>query len=147
MVFYYELVDNADPTKYAPFKKHVEDAGWDLKSYLTDGPVEIPAKGSATIPTAVRLKFPDGYVALIKSRSGLSVNNSVEHGAGVVDSSYEGLIMVKLHNHGSEPFVVEDAMRIAQVLFVPIYCGALMNINEKNNTERGSAGFSSTGLF
>lgn len=146
MVFYYELIDNADQSIHAPTKKHIEDAGWDLPAYLPNGPHIIPARGSTAIPTAIKTHFPDGYVAMIKSRSGLSVKNNIEHGAGICDSNFKSNIIVKLYNHGDQEFIVEDGMRIAQLLFIPIYAGPIMNFNEKNNLERGEKGFGSSGI-
>lgn len=146
MVFNYSLHPEADATKHAPFKKTLKDAGFDVPAFLPDGPVCIPAKGSIVIPTAIKTYFPATHVALVRSRSGLSVKHDIEIGAGVIDSGFEATIRIKLYNHGDTGFVVEDGMRIAQILFVQIYCGPLPELQEETYV-RGEKGFGSSGLF
>ena len=148
MSFYYKLHPEANLQKHGPKKQRNSDAGSDIPAYLPDGDITIPARGSAVIPTAITTEFPSEYVAIIKSRSGLSVRNNIEVGAGVVDSSYTGLIMIKLYNHGDIPFVVKDGMRIAQLLLLSIYNKPLeIKETELSVTDRGDLGFGSTGLF
>jgi deoxyuridine 5'-triphosphate nucleotidohydrolase len=144
MVFYYSLHENADPEKHKPFRKHDNDAGWDLPAFLPDGPVTIPAKGNVVIPTAIITHFPDSYVGLIRSRSGLAVKHSIEIGAGVIDSGWASELAIKLYNHGDEDYVIEDSMRIAQILFVPIYGGPIQ-LKQETEFIRGTQGFGSTG--
>ena len=86
MVFNYSLHPEADATKHAPFKKTLKDAGFDVPAFLPDGPVCIPAKGSIVIPTAIKTHFPATHVALVRSRSGLSVKHNIEIGAGAASA-------------------------------------------------------------
>lgn len=146
MVFNYSLHPEADATKHAPFKKTLKDAGFDVPAFLPEGSVIIPPRRSVLIPTAIKTHFPATHVALVRSRSGLSVKHNIEIGAGVLDSSWEGFCKIKLYNHGDTGFVVEDGMRIAQILFVQIYCGPLPELQEDTHV-RGEQGFGSSGLF
>jgi dUTP pyrophosphatase len=74
------------------------------------------------------------------------VKNSLEIGAGVIDSGFTQTLSVKLHNHSDQDFTVENGMRIAQILFMPIYCGPVTLFEEPANI-RGEQGFGSSGLY
>lgn len=68
------------------------------------------------VPTGIRIKIPDGCYARIASRSGLTVKNGIEVGAGVIDRDYDGEIRVVLFNHGNRPFRIYQGYRIAQLI-------------------------------
>jgi dUTP pyrophosphatase len=146
MAFQFSISSQADTNKHGLAKKRYDDAGWDIPAYLPEGPTIIPARSSALIPTAIKTHFPASHVALVRARSGLSVKNNIEIGAGVIDASWEGFIKVKLYNHGDSDVTIEDGMRIAQLLFVPIYCGPVVAYQTQENI-RGEQGFGSSGLF
>jgi dUTP pyrophosphatase len=124
------------------YKKHSTDAGWDIFSAENNC---IPAKGSATISTGLRVLVPAGCVGLVKARSGLSFKHHIEIGAGVIDEGYTGEIKVKMYNMGTEPFKVYAGDRIAQLITVLIYNGDYKQEEVSGNTERGDSGFGSTG--
>lgn len=147
MVFHYSLHPEADPVKHAPFRKRLEDAGMDFPAYLPEGPITIPARGSALIPTGIKTHFPATHVGLIRARSGLSVKHNIEIGAGVIDSSWDGYCKIKLYNHSDVDFIIEDGMRIAQFLLVQIYCGPITELPTEKTEARGTNGFGSSGLF
>ena len=68
------------------------------------------------VPTGIRIKIPEGCYARIASRSGNTVKNGVEVGAGVIDRDYEGEIRVVLFNHGNRPFHIRQGYRVAQII-------------------------------
>ncbi|MFZ4622862.1 MAG: dUTP diphosphatase [Rhodoferax sp.] len=132
-----------------------------LPSYATDGsaamdlraciklPVSIPPGGRELIKTGLAINMMDpGLVAIIASRSGLSLKHHVHvaQGIGVIDADYHGEIAVILANDGLQAYTVEPGDRIAQLLFQPVVQVAL-NIVDKFSTEtgRGAGGFGSTG--
>lgn len=124
-------------------RKNPDDAGLDIKAMYN---MLVPAHGDAIIQTGIRVQIPRGYVGIIKSRSGLSIKNKIEVGAGVIDSNYRGLVMVHLYNFGDEDFYVQAGMRIAQLITIPYYMPEFELIDELDNTERGDKGFGSSGI-
>jgi dUTP pyrophosphatase len=127
-----------------PTRGSSEAAGYDLYSYETG--VILPGSKSI-VDTKISMEIPKGYCGLIWSRSGLSVKNSIETGAGVIDSDYRGSIMVILHNHGKYPFKYEKGMRIAQMLITQVHMPDIELVYNHNESKRGKSGFGSTGLF
>ncbi len=99
------------------------------------------------IRTGIAAAIPEGYVGLIKPRSGLAVRKSVDTMAGVIDSDYRGEIRVILTVHSTEmvPFKVEPGERIAQLVVVPVMLDSV-EVNSLDDTERGAKGFGSTGV-
>lgn len=129
-----------------PVRQTSGSAGYDLYS-LTSGVIDTQSR--LLIPTGIAIKLPDDTVGLIKSRSGLSVREGLEHGSGVIDSDYSGHVQILLHNHGNEEFRFEKHTRVAQLLIVPILTPKIEEITEfidEKKNERGSDGFGSTGL-
>lgn len=132
-----------------------------LPNYATDGsaaidlracvaaPLTIPAGDRKLIPTGLAINMLDpGLVAIVASRSGLSLKHHVHvaQGIGVIDSDYHGEIGVILANSGTEDYIVQPGDRIAQLMFQPVVQVALNFVeNFANETTRGQGGFGSTG--
>ena len=123
-------------------RNNVNDAGLDIQSNQN---AEILPRSDALIGTGIRIQIPPGYVGFLKSRSGLSVRNKIEVGAGVIDSNYRGEIMVHLYNYSDIPFVVQRGDRIAQLITLSYYSPEYHLIDELEETERGERGFGSSG--
>ena len=107
-------------------KQHTTGAaGADLCA-LTEGGVW--PKESAHIRTGIALAIPQGYVGIVKSRSGLAFRHNIEVGAGVIDCDYRGEINILLHNHSKEgiPFKYAAGDRVAQLLILPVSCRLLL---------------------
>ena len=130
-----------DEGAYAPERAHEADAGLDLRS-----PVDIKAKkgGAAIIDTGVHVAIPEGYVGMLKSKSGLNVKYSMLS-EGVIDAGYTGSIVVKLYNHGDCDMMVERGDKISQLVILPIITPEIDLVDELEQTERGDNGFGSTG--
>ena len=123
-------------------------AAMDLRACI-EQPVEIPPGGRRLVGTGLAINMLDpGLVAIVASRSGLSLKHGVRvaQGVGVIDADYHGEIGVILANDGVEPFTVQPGDRIAQLLFQPVVQVALHPVAEfTSTTARGSGGFGSTG--
>ena len=120
------------------------DAGADLRSNeaLTIAPGETIAVG-----TGLAFELPDDMVALVCSRSGLALKQSVFvlNAPGVVDSGYRGEVKVILHNAGQQPFTVQPGDRIAQAMFQKFESPTFVEANELSDSARGNRGFGSSG--
>jgi dUTP pyrophosphatase len=124
------------------FKKHKNDAGWDIYSTAR---IVIPPKLSAIIPTKLHVAIPEGCVGLLWSRSGLSIRHDIEVGAGCIDSGYTGEVMVKLYNFGYSEYVVEISDRIAQLLVIPVILSEYTLVDSLDDSSRGIDGIGSSG--
>lgn len=123
-------------------------AGLDLVAAVPDGaPVTIAPGRHAMIPTGLAIALPPGTEGQVRPRSGLAAKHGVTvlNAPGTIDSDYRGEVCVILINHGLEPFLIERGMRIAQLVITPVAFANIQLVEELDDTERGSAGFGSTG--
>lgn len=126
-----------------PNRAHPNDAGLDL--FAAEDAV-IRLKESVTIDTGVHVAIPEGYVGLIKSKSGLMVKNDILTD-GTIDSGYTGSIKIKLFNHSYKNYLVLKGQKIAQLVLLPVITPKIELVDFLEETERGNGGFGSTGLF
>ena len=140
MIIPYRLLT---PTAKAPTKAHEHDAAFDIYADNTRaielGPLARP------ISTGLVLLIPEGYCGVLKGRSGLAKNRSVEILGGVIDSGYTGEIQVIMR---SEEMGVEIicGKRIAQLLILPVPAVEFQQVESLDATARGEKGFGSSGL-
>lgn len=124
-------------------------AGMDLYS-SNDTLIYIEPGERKLIPTGLSMSWSNmNYYMRIAPRSGLSVKNSIDIGAGVIDFDYRGEIKIVLINNGKNNFVVEKHMKIAQMIpTYTIHQGLIKisEVEELSETERGFGGFGSTGI-
>nr|UVN04808.1 MAG: dUTPase [Bacteriophage sp.] len=132
------MLDNG---AYMPSRGHKTDAGLDLR---TPKAVTVPAYGNTTIDTGVHVALPHGCAGLLVSKSGLNVRNDITS-TGLIDEDYTGSIVVKLYNHGGEDYEFEAGDKITQLVVMPVVCEPLEQASSFNPSERGDAGFGSTG--
>lgn len=130
-----------DPGAHTPERAHKTDAGWDLR---TPKRVEIFAKDFETIDTGVHVQIPEGCVGYIMSKSGLNMKDDLIT-TGVIDCGYTGSIRVKLYNLGNKRKVFEKGDKIAQLVIQQIITAGMEQVEELEETERGSNGFGSSG--
>lgn len=121
-----------DPEAICPTRAHDTDAGLDL--YATEDKT-VPPYGSATFDTGVHLELPP-FTAGFKH----DITSD-----GVIDIGYTGSIVVKLYNHGPNPYTVRRGDKISQLVVVDIHLPHLQIVDELEETERGTGGFGSTG--
>lgn len=126
-----------------PTRGHKADAGYDL--YSREGAV-IFGGDSYRFDTGVNVQIPEGYVGMVKSKSGLNVQYGVQS-EGVIDSGYTGSIVVKLYNHGKAAVRIEEGQKISQLVILPIITPELELVDSLEETDRGDGGFGSTGKF
>ena len=122
-------------------------AGFDLLASINN-PLEIEAGKSLLVPCGFSLQMPNHFEAQVRPRSGLALKNSVTvlNTPGTIDSDYRGEICVILINHAQESFKISRGMRIAQIIFKETPEVNLVEVDELDNTKRGSGGFGSTGV-
>lgn len=130
-----------DPGAFLPVRAHPTDAGLDLRSPVNEF---VPSFGSAIIDTGVHVEIPEGYVGMLKSKSGLNVWDDITS-EGVIDSGYTGSIVIKLYNHGGTNKYIREGDKISQLVILPIITPTLELVDELEPTERGDNGFGSTG--
>lgn len=97
------------------------------------------------IKTGLSLAIPDGMVGIIKPRSGLAVKHGIDVLAGVADADYRGELGVLLINHGEAPWQFKAGERVAQLVVLPCYHGACVEVGSLEETMRGDGGYGSTG--
>ncbi len=123
-------------------------AAMDLRACI-EAPLTLEPKGRALVKTGLAINMMDpGLVAIVASRSGLSLKHGVRvaQGIGVIDADYHGEIGVILANDGIEPYIVQPGDRIAQLMFQSVVQVTLHFVEEfSTQTERGEGGFGSTG--
>ena len=117
--------------------------GFDLASAYD---TTVPARGRAVVKTGLAIAIPENTYARIAPRSGLAVKKFIDTGAGVVDYDYRGEVGVVLFNHADEDFEVKKGDRIAQLILERISMADVVETDELFATERGAAGFGSTGV-
>ena len=132
-----------DARAYMPERAHADDAGLDLRSREDK---VIPARGSATFDTGVHMELPPCTFGKIESKSGLNVKQSIVSCGGVIDEGYTGSIRVKLYNLSDYSYTFEPGDKIAQLVIQPyIVEDKFIIVDSLTATERGDAGFGSTG--
>lgn len=123
-------------------------AAMDLRACI-DAPVALEPGARTLVKTGIAINMMDpGLVAIVASRSGLSLKYGVRvaQGIGVIDADYHGEIAVILTNDGTETYRIEPGERIAQLMFQPVVQVALRMVDEfSTETDRGTGGFGSTG--
>lgn len=123
-------------------------AGLDLVAAVpAQAPVSIAPGGRAMVPTGIALALPRGHEGQIRPRSGLAARHGVAvlNAPGTIDADYRGEVQVILINHGTEPFVIERGMRIAQLVIARVEHARLVEVDSLDATERATGGIGSTG--
>ena len=122
-------------------------AGMDLRACL-DAPLTLAAGQAELVPTGLAIHIADpGLAAVLLPRSGLGHKHGVVLGnlVGLIDSDYQGQLMVSLWNRGREPFTVQPGERIAQMVIVPVVRARFEVVESFEESARGAGGFGHTG--
>lgn len=122
-------------------------AGLDLRACI-EQPLTVQAGETVLIPTGLSIYIADpNLAAVILPRSGLGHKHGIVLGnlVGLIDSDYQGPLMVSLWNRSNQPFSIEVGDRIAQLVFVPVVQAEFNIVNEFTQTERGEGGFGHSG--
>ena len=122
-------------------------AGLDLRACL-DAPLVLEPGQTQLIATGLSIHIADpGLAAMILPRSGLGHKHGIVLGnlVGLIDSDYQGLLMVSCWNRGATAFTVQPMERIAQLVIVPVVQARFRRVDSFDTTQRGEGGFGSTG--
>lgn len=122
-------------------------AGLDLRACLA-APLAIEPGATHLIPTGIAIHIADsGYAAMILPRSGMGHKHGIVLGnlVGLIDSDYQGQLMVSIWNRGSTAFTLNPMERMAQLVIVPVLQVGFDIVEEFDSSERGAGGFGSTG--
>ena len=122
-------------------------AGLDLRACIAE-PLTLSPGDTVLIPTGIAIHLADpGLAAMILPRSGLGHKHGIVLGnlVGLIDSDYQGEIMVSTWNRGSESFTLKPLDRLAQLVIVPVLQVTFDIVEEFNASTRGQGGFGSTG--
>jgi dUTP pyrophosphatase len=122
-------------------------AGLDLRACI-DRPIVLEPGQTQLVPTGIAIHLEDpGLAAVLLPRSGLGHKHGIVLGnlVGLIDSDYQGQVMVSVWNRGSHPFTVQPGERIAQMIVVPVVQVELEVVAEFEESARGAGGFGSSG--
>lgn len=122
-------------------------AGLDLRACL-DAPLELAPGSWQLVPTGMAIHLADpGYAALILPRSGLGHKHGIVLGnlVGLIDSDYQGQLMVSAWNRSPQGFTIQPLDRIAQLVIVPVVQARFNLVESFAASERGEGGYGSTG--
>ncbi|OHA63908.1 MAG: deoxyuridine 5'-triphosphate nucleotidohydrolase [Candidatus Wildermuthbacteria bacterium RIFCSPLOWO2_01_FULL_48_29] len=125
-----------------PISPYKGNAGMDVFSVEE---VDIPAGEKIAVKTGLKLAIPEGYAGFVWDKSGLALKHHLKTMAGVIDSNYRGELMIVLTNLGKEPYHVEKGSKIAQLIITPVASPEIEEGIVADDTERGTAGFGSSG--
>ena len=122
-------------------------AGLDLRACLSE-PLQLAPGAWQLVPTGMAMHLADpGYAALILPRSGLGHKHGIVLGnlVGLIDSDYQGQLMVSAWNRSQAAFTIEPMERIAQLVIVPVVQASFNLVEEFPASQRGEGGYGSTG--
>ena len=122
-------------------------AGLDLRACI-DVPLTLAPGKTELVPTGIAIHIADpGFAALILPRSGLGHKHGIVLGnlVGLIDSDYQGELMVSCWNRGQSEFTLQPFDRLAQLVIVPVVQAAFREVAEFASSERATGGFGSTG--
>ncbi|QSX33968.1 dUTP diphosphatase [Shewanella avicenniae] len=123
-------------------------AGMDLRAMIDAESMTVAPGQTILIPTGIAIHVADpALAAVILPRSGLGHKNGIVLGnlVGLIDSDYQGPLMVSCWNRSSEPFTLSAGDRLAQLVFVPVVQAQFNVVEEFNSSERGEGGFGHSG--
>ncbi len=122
-------------------------AGMDLRANLEQS-IELQPLQRALVPTGLFIALPEGYEAQVRPRSGLAIKKGITvlNSPGTIDADYRGEVCVILVNLSSEPFVIADGERIAQMVIARHEQVEWCQVEALSSTERGTGGFGHTGV-
>ncbi len=139
-------IKRLDPTVELPRYAYPGDAGLDIRA---NEMVDIPPLARVLISTGLAVAIPDGFAGFMQPRSGMALKKglSIANTPGLIDAQYRGelkVIAVNLDTH--ETIHIEKGERIAQLVIQEVPVVELVEVDELDDTERGSGGFGSSGV-
>lgn len=132
-----------------PSYETAQAAGMDLRAACPQtAPIKLEPNQRLLVPTGFIFEIENGFEAQIRPRSGLAYKNGITclNTPGTIDSDYRGEVKVLLINHGTDDFIIERGMRIAQMIIAPVVQASIVEKNNVSDSQRGTGGFGSTGV-
>lgn len=141
------LIQKLNDMALIPCSATCGSAGLDLHACLTDS-ITISPGQTVAIPCGFAIEIPNGFFAMVTPRSGLALKHGITvlNSPGIIDSDYRGEVKCILSNFGKENFVVENGMRIAQMIIASFTRIEFEHATELSSTARGAGGFGHTGV-
>jgi dUTP pyrophosphatase len=144
-----KLVGNSEgQAAFIPEYATSGSAGMDLKACIKEAITVKPGQ-IVKVPTGIAVQLPNNSIGgFVFPRSGLSSKHGISliNCVGVLDSDYTGEIICPVVNHSDIDFTINPGDRIAQLVFMPVCIASMVQVEELQQTERGSGGFGSTGM-
>jgi dUTP pyrophosphatase len=142
-VYIQKIAGNED----IPLPKYMtgQAAGMDIFAAVPSDETILPGQ-RMKIPTGIAIALPEGYEAQIRPRSGLAIHQGITllNSPGTIDADYRGEVALIIINHGSEPFVVQRGMRLAQMVIQRVCQAQWVELSNLDETARGNGGFGHT---
>ena len=122
-------------------------AGCDVRAAL-DAPLTLKPGERFMVPTGIAIALEPGWEAQMRPRSGLAAKHGIScvNSPGTIDADYRGELKVILINHGAEDFTINRGDRVGQMVIAPVYQAVFEEVDELDETARGTGGFGSTGV-
>ena len=129
-----------------PQYQTAHSAGMDVCAAI-DKPITLKHLGRAIVPCGFAMAIPAGYEVQVRARSGLAAKQGIGlvNGVGTIDADYRGELGIILINYGTEDFVINNGDRIAQIVVAKYEHALWEEVDELDETARGTGGFGSTG--
>ncbi len=144
----YKILDARIGTAFPlPAYATTGSAGMDLRACL-DESITLTPGDTTLIPTGLAIHIGDpGLAAVILPRSGLGHKHGIVLGnlVGLIDSDYQGQLLISCWNRGNDSFTINPGERIAQLVFVPVVQVALQQVDDFDQSQRGEGGFGHSG--
>jgi dUTP pyrophosphatase len=144
----YKILDPRIGTEFPlPAYATSGSAGMDLRACL-DAPITLNPGDTTLIPTGFAIYIGDpGLAAVILPRSGLGHKHGIVLGnlVGLIDSDYQGQLLISCWNRGKDSFTIQPGERVAQLVFVPVLQVALQQVEDFDQSHRGEGGFGHSG--
>ena len=144
----YKILDPRIGTAFPlPAYATTGSAGMDLRACL-DSALTLNPGDTTLIPPGLAIHIGDpGLAAVILPRSGLGHKHGIVLGnlVGLIDSDYQGQLLISCWNRGQDSFTIEPGERIAQLVFVPVVQVSLQAVDDFNQSDRGTGGFGHSG--
>ena len=131
-----------------PAYQTIGAAGADLCAAIDETIILKPMQ-RCLVPTGLKIALPEGYEAQLRPRSGLALKNGImlPNSPATIDSDYRGELKIIIMNMGEDDFIIENGMRIAQMVISPVQQVQFNKVDKINpDTHRGEGGFGSTGI-
>ena len=134
------------PDAVVPKYQTVHSAGMDVCAAI-DLPITLKHLERAVVPCGFAIEIPAGYEVQVRARSGLAAKHGIGlvNGVGTIDADYRGELGVIVINYGKDHFVINNGDRIAQIVVAKYEQVEWQEVNELDESDRGTGGFGSTG--